>query len=170
MMTVTVLVGRDPRPSIQKKRGRILHQALYFVEKKEDLAAPSSVVKKAFFSLGERMRGWDVEHDFETPLKGLLKLKEIDLFFPQKSLMILKEREFIEPCKQGSTLKVHRPDRVVVYDDKCVVVEYKGEEGEKYYDLHEKQLLTYKDIVEKVFLKPVEPYLLYVQRRRCIRL
>jgi ATP-dependent exoDNAse (exonuclease V) beta subunit len=63
------------------------------------------------------------------------------------------EREMI--ASNGATL---RPDRVVVFQNKVVVVDYKtGKESPN----HSKQVNEYKQELERIYSMPIEGYLLY---------
>lgn len=67
----------------------------------------------------------------------------------------LCEREMI--AIDGTTL---RPDRVIVHDDRIVVVDYKtGKESRK----HAEQVNQYKSQLQQIYNVPVEGYLLYTE-------
>ncbi len=151
---------------LRKRKGEILHLALSFMTYFEDSQDLLSPLKKAFALLGEREDMWNVSKDFLNVLKGVFSLDISKLFFPKKSdassIKILKERSFFA----GSSL--FRPDRVVIYPERSVVVDFKSHlpEEEDIKESYRLQVKGYCKIVSKVYTRPVEGYILYLQPLR----
>lgn len=171
---VTLRPLRDPFESAadyrSRLKGRLLHQALYFARTVEDFKRPQTLVKKAFYSLGEHMARWDIEDTFIRPLMALYEIDEVETFFPQVGVAeVYREREFLVPTSDQG-FYILRPDRVVVYQDSAIVVEFKTEErGPTTYKKHERQVITYQNVVKKSFGLPVSSYLLYLQPPHVVR-
>ncbi len=149
---------------LEKRRGEILHLTLSFITYKEDAKDLISHLKRALAFFGERESLWKLEEDLVPTLKGVFSLKESELFFPSLNsslalfVKILKERSFFA----GN--KLFRPDRVIIYPEKAVVVDFKSHFPEK--EIQRKQATQvegYCKIVSKVYKKPTEGYLLYLQ-------
>ncbi len=159
--------GSDYRSRV---KGRLLHQALYYALTNEDLKRPETLVKKAFYSLGEPMGSWDIENDFLAPLVALSSMDGVERLFPPSGVsMVFREREFLVPGHDGR-FQILRPDRVVVFEDRAIVVEFKTEgRGDSIYRRHEKQIKTYQGVVQKFFGLPVSSYLLYLQPLHLVR-
>ena len=52
------------------------------------------------------------------------------------------------------------PDRVLINDDKVIVIDFKfGKKQEKYV----KQILEYKDLIEEVYNKSTDAFIYYVE-------
>ncbi len=147
---------------LRKRKGEILHLALSFITYFEDAQDLLSPLKKAFALLGEREELWDIPQDFLGVLEKVFSLDISKLFFPKKSdansIKVLKERSFFA----GNNF--FRPDRIVIYPEKSVVVEFKShlpeEDIRRSYRL---QVKGYCRIVSKVYQKSVESYILYLQ-------
>ncbi|OCC15248.1 hypothetical protein DBT_1371 [Dissulfuribacter thermophilus] len=161
-------LGSDTYASLRsRKKGRLLHQALYFVEKKEDLLDPEPLVKKAFCFLGERVKGWDLKGEFVLPLKNLLNLPEVDIIFPNAPSLVLKEREFLVPKGKDGFFSL-RPDRVIIKENEAIIIEFKSEGIDAYLKKkHQEQVLTYRKIVEKSFGLSTVGYLVYLIENLC---
>jgi ATP-dependent exoDNAse (exonuclease V) beta subunit len=88
----------------------------------------------------------DIQKVMETP--------HSEAWFDSKN-RIFRERELI--ASSGETL---RPDRVVVTQDKVIVIDYKsGLENKK----HHEQVKTYKNELSKLYTMPVEGFLVYTE-------
>ena len=147
----------------RRKKGEILHLALSFIKTKEEAEKLPFYVKKAIFIKGEKPTNWDLEKDFVKPLEKLLSLPDADLFFPKltKGIKVLRERSFL------SVAKAFRPDRVIIYPEFAVVVDFKthppSEEEREIFEIYQKQVYDYTKIVSQVFKCPVYGYLLFIE-------
>ncbi len=148
----------------RKKRGEILHLILSFVKTWEDFEKTSCLVKKALFILEEKPCSWNLEEDFIKPVRALTEFPQVKLFFPslsEKVEFLLRER-FI--FFKGSTL---RPDRIVIYPDKAVVVDFKTHwfEGQEHIlEEYRNQVKTYAEAVFQIFNKPCYGFLLFIEK------
>lgn len=148
----------------RKKRGEILHLILSFVKTWEDFERIHSLVKKALFVSGEKPSNWDMEVDFIKPIKALTELPQIKLFFPslnEKVKLFLRERFLFF---KNSTL---RPDRVILYPDKVVVVDFKTHQLEAHESILEdyrRQVKNYTEAVFQIFKKPSQGFLLFIEK------
>lgn len=144
-------------------KGEIWHLALSFVRDKKDIDKIELFIKKALSLLGERVEKWDIKNNLVTPLKKVFNLKEVDLFFSPHSQQILCEKNIIVPDDKGG-FKEYRPDRVVVFEDKIVVVDFKSEKpsDKNIYNKYVSQVKGYVEELKKLFNAPVEGYLLFI--------
>lgn len=149
----------------RRKRGEILHLTLSFVKNWEDFKKLSLFIKKALFILGEKYFNWDLEKSFIKPLEKLLSLPQLKLFFPsleEKVEVLLKERALLF---KGSTF---RPDRIIVYPEKTIVVEFKTyypgvQKDVNLLEDYRKQVKTYTEAVFQIFKKPTYGFLLFIE-------
>lgn len=149
---------------LKKRRGEILHFTLSFITYREDFQNVFSYLEKALSFFGERKELWDIEEDLLPTLKSVFSLKESELFFPSLNsplalfVKVLKERNFFAGGR------VFRPDRVVIYPEKAVVVDFKSHfPDNEIQKTQAAQVEGYCRIVSKVYKRPTEGYLLYLQ-------
>ena len=141
-----------------RRWGMLLHTALLLLEGTDEDDVKVAV-NRAFCLLLERRDESKIARAVEE-IKGVLSVSGIEIIFPKEKGRILAERSFLDD--DGNIL---RPDRVVVYPGKAVVVDFKsqrpssGEILEKYKN----QVKNYVRIVSKVLGKPVEGYLLFIK-------
>ena len=82
----------------------------------------------------------------------------------KKSAKIINERAILMKKKDAEgkiSIENKRPDRIVMVNDKVIIIDYKfGEENKKYKN----QVKEYADLVKKMGYKNVEGYLWYVEK------
>ena len=107
---------------------------------------------------------WQIKEDLLPTLESVFSLKESEFFFPSLRsplalfVKILKERSFFA----GN--RIFRPDRVIIYPEKAVVVDFKSHLSDKaIQETQTVQVEGYCRIVSRVYKKPAEGYLLYLQ-------
>ena len=74
---------------------------------------------------------------------------------------VLNEQDIL--VKDGKTF---RPDRLIIIDDKIVIIDYKTGKEEKH---HIKQLNNYESIIKKMGYRNVEKYLLYLDEEKILK-
>lgn len=148
----------------KRRRGEILHLALSFVKTTEDIPKLSTYVKRALVLLGEKYSSWDLEVELVCPLKEVLLLPEAELFFSPKAREIFRERSILLPGKEGSGKQVFRPDRMVLFEDRVVVVDFKSEvpASASLHDEYRNQVKNYVQLAQSLFGLPAEGYLLFI--------
>ena len=148
----------------RRRRGEILHLALSFVKTAEDLPRLSTYVKQALVLLGEKFSSWNLTAEFVHPLEKLFSLPQARLFFSQAAKEIFRERSILLPWKEGNGKQVLRPDRMVLFKDRVVVVDFKSElpSSADVHGEYRKQVKTYAQIAEHLFGLPAEGYLLFI--------
>lgn len=153
-----------------RKKGEVMHLTLSFVDTVEDLGKVDLFVKKAVSILGWGTEPWDLEKEFVRPIKKALSLPEALPFFSRDARLVLKERDFLFP-NPGSEPIVLRPDRVVIYEKKALVVDYKMNPpaSKEVKNLYRDQVGRYTEIVERTFGLPVEGYLFYILTPEVLR-
>ena len=150
---------------VKKRRGEILHLTLSFVTYKEEEKELFSFLKKALSFYGETESNWNLEKDFLQPLKKLFSLEECEKFFPSLKkrmclfVKVLKEKTFFAGGK------FFRPDRIILYPEKIIVVDFKSylPTQEHFQELYKAQVEGYSRIVSKIYKKPAEGYLLFLE-------
>ncbi|GEM_PF-4781126 len=149
---------------VKKKRGEILHFALSFITYREDAKNLLCHLKRALAFFGEREELWKIKEDLLPALDQVFSLKESELFFPSLNsqlalfIKVLKEKSFFA----GN--RIFRPDRVIIYPEKAVVVDFKSHlPDEEIQKTQVAQVEGYCRIVSRVYKKPAEGYLLYLQ-------
>jgi len=148
----------------RRRRGEILHLALSFVKTAEDLPRLTTYVKKALVLLGEKFSSWDLTAEFVRPLEHLFSLPEARIFFTPAAKEIFRERSILLPWKEANGKQVLRPDRMVLFEDRVVVVDFKSElsTSADVHDEYREQVKNYAQIAERLFGLPAEGYLLFI--------
>jgi hypothetical protein len=144
---------QDPDRVRWAQRGELIHSALFFLDHgvgREDI---ERAILRAFAFHGiDRVR-WDIEKDFLGPLLAALSLAEVRPWFA-RGVRNLREAEVMDA--QGELLRI---DRLIIGEKALQVIDFKvarREEG------HRAQVAIYQGIVEAIFNRPVEGYLLYI--------
>ncbi|MBN2611940.1 MAG: UvrD-helicase domain-containing protein [Bacteroidales bacterium] len=75
---------------------------------------------------------------------------------------ILNERDILFKGHENK-----RPDRVLVKEDKAIIIDYKF--GEKENDEHKKQVTGYRDLLKRMGYRQVEAYLWYTGKNKIIQ-
>ncbi|OGP52939.1 MAG: hypothetical protein A2Y65_05140 [Deltaproteobacteria bacterium RBG_13_52_11] len=134
-------------------RGELIHHALFFLDHcsvREDI---ERAVLQAFSLQGVDRQRWAVEEEYLTPIVNALSLPQVRQWFKQ-GVMNLREVEVVDA--QG---EVHRIDRLVIGEGVLEVIDFKvgnREEG------HRAQVELYQRLVEAIFGRPTQGYLLYI--------
>ncbi len=131
----------------QVRRGNLLHDALYKVITREDTEkAAHSIFLKGL--VDEEGKNW-----LKAQLDDVVgNLRAMDWF--SGNWQVKNEAEIITP---GG--RILRPDRVMLKDDKALVVDYKtGLPREE----HQKQVMRYKEVLRQMEYKKVFGYLYYL--------
>ena len=147
-----------------RRRGEILHLALSFVRSVDDVSHLNTHVIQAMAIMGEKPSRWNLENDFIRPLKRVFSLPEVEKLFSPKAKEVLNERSILLPSKGDDGGRVLRPDRMVLFDDRVLVVDFKseipGDAGA--YDEYRRQVKAYTKVVRLLFSLPAEGYLLFI--------
>ena len=144
---------QDPDRLRSIQRGELIHRTLFFLEHwagKEDI---ERAIQQAFASLGFDWTHWDIEKDYLSPLVAALSLTDVRRWFA-RGVKSLREIEVIDA--QG---ELHRIDRLVIGDTVPEVIDFKvgkREEG------HRDQVALYQRLVEAVFQRSTNGWLLYI--------
>ncbi len=150
--------------SIRKRRkGEVLHLALSCIKTLEETKFLEKVVLKALSFFGEKPHFWDIENDFIKPLQKVFKLPQVQKFFSPEVKEIYRERSILALNEKG-VFQVFRPDRIIVFDDQVIVVDFKSERpfSSEILNKYRNQMARYVTIVSKIFNLPTEGYLLFL--------
>jgi ATP-dependent helicase/nuclease subunit A len=134
---------------VKKEHGNKVHYALSLVKSGKDVQmAINRILAEGLVEPKEaKAIGASIEQIVSHPDLAYL-------FVPENK--ILNEREILTP--DG---KQHRPDRVVEFENKVVIVDYKtGQQA----DSHAKQLGKYKKLYQDMGYQNVEGLLVYIER------
>lgn len=139
----------------ERKIGIVLHEIL---AESSSIEEANSVCLKRF---DQGHFNSEVCIDLQKRLKSFFAWTEINRWFDEE-LMIKNERELMD--EQGQLLI---PDRVVYFDDHIDVIDFKtGEESSK----HQKQILQYKEQIQKIENMPVNAFLVYLKNKKIVEL
>ena len=92
-------------------------------------------------------------------INELINNPEIKKYF-EEGLNIKCEQEIL--TRDG---KIFRPDRVIFFNDKTVVIDYKTGTQE---ELHKKQISQYAGLLEEIGYKNIEKKLIYIEENEII--
>jgi ATP-dependent exoDNAse (exonuclease V) beta subunit len=165
LMKNTIVAGYIPKVKISRQAREFMRRK----ENKEDAAA----VGRIFHAIMEKIKtATDIEpaiksmqmqgvinqeeaEDMSIQLKEAFEKSRVEEWFSENN-KVLTEIDII-----GSSGKIHRPDRVIMQEDKVVVVDYKfGSEDEK--EKHINQVLSYMGLVNNMGFPVVKGYIWYV--------
>ena len=99
--------------------------------------------------------------EFESEIGAILEDNQIKKWFDGTG-EILNEKDILS--KEG---KLYRPDKVIVYKDKTVVIDFKT--GEK-QDSYSKQITNYGNLLSEMGYKNIEKYLLYTKDKSVVQI
>jgi hypothetical protein len=134
-------------------RGELIHLALFFLDYcfgEEDI---ERAVLQAFALRGFDRGRWAIEREYLNPLVTALSLPTVRPWFARE-VESLREVELVDA--QG---ELHRIDRLVIGDEVLEVIDFKV--GNREED-HRAQVDLYQRLVEAIFQRPVQGYLLYI--------
>lgn len=133
--------------------GKLMHQLLSEIKSSDDL--PVATEKMVF-------NGVISHHEAEElhkTVSDVLAEKTIADFFTGTS-EVISEKDLILPGGE-----VLRPDRVLVKDDKLIVIDFKTGKRET---AHEKQIRNYAEVLRKMDQRPVESFLIYLNEKAVV--
>ena len=134
-------------------RGSILHQIM------EQVFSAADLDKNLTQALESGQIDREQEREMRRDLLALLEDPTIGPLLSNRS-NFLAERNILLP--DGST---QRPDRVLSDEQKVKVIDFKS--GEKYAS-HQRQVQTYIDTLQSMQSKPVEGYLIYLDKSELV--
>ncbi len=134
---------------VKKEHGNKVHYALSLVKSGKDIQMAVNRI------LAEGLVEPKEAKVIEASIGQIVNHPDLAYLFAEGN-KILNEREILTP--DG---KQHRPDRVVEFDDKVVIIDYKtGQQA----DSHKKQLNKYRSLYQDMGYRNVEGLLIYVER------
>lgn len=130
-----------------QQEGRLLHDLLAKIDTSKDI---DGVVNAAVLlgEIGEKQRSF-----YQEKLRNVVQNKLVKHWF-DGTYSTLNEQGIID---SDGTLK--RPDRILMRDDKVIVVDYKFTQGKN--TAHQQQVQTYKKLLKAMNFKQVEGFLYY---------
>jgi hypothetical protein len=134
-------------------RGELIHQAIFFLDHCSGRADVERAVLQAFSRHGVDRQRWDLEQDYVQPLINALSLPQVRPWFAA-GVMNLREVEVVDA--QGEVLRI---DRLVIGEGVLEVIDFKVGKRE---GGHQVQVKTYQRLVEAIFQRPAQVYLLYI--------
>lgn len=151
--THPVSLVHDPDRVSSALRGELIHHGLFFLDHFSTREDVERAVQRAFSFQGIDRQHWALEQDFITPLVNTLSLPQVRQWFAQ-GIVNLREVDVVDA--QG---EVHRIDRLVIGAESLELIDFKvgNREGG-----HRVQVELYKRLVEAIFSRPIQGYLLYI--------
>jgi hypothetical protein len=134
-------------------RGELIHLTLFFLDHCSGEKDIERAILQAFALRGFDRGRWAIEREYFNPLVTALSLPKVRPWFA-RGVETLREVEVVDA--QG---ELHRIDRLVIGDEVLEVIDFKvgnREEG------HRAQVDLYQRLVEAIFHRPVQGYLLYI--------
>jgi ATP-dependent helicase/nuclease subunit A len=136
----------------EKRRGELIHLILSQVCLE---ALDDETLKNIIYDSIKHYPEFHLEEVLNS-LKMFLSNQEIRNFFDESKGKVYVEKEFVD--REGNLLRL---DRLIVKDDKVIVVDYKtGERVQSY----EEQMKRYGDVIREIYNLPVECYILYFDK------
>jgi ATP-dependent helicase/nuclease subunit A len=149
------LTKNDETQSIRLNYGRVMHEIFESVKTKDDI--PTAIDKKI---LDGEIPAAD-RNELVTRLNKAISRPEISRWF-REGLTILNEAEILTA---GGTLK--RPDRVIIEDDRIIVIDFKfGSEKNSYIS----QVENYRNLILNMGYPRVDGFLWYVDNDKLIKI
>ncbi|MCY4299143.1 MAG: UvrD-helicase domain-containing protein [Flavobacteriaceae bacterium] len=114
---------------------------------------------------------WDnpkLEQQIRQIIEKIVNHQELSLYFNQDSSKVICETGIImsEKNMQRDQLSRIKPDRIVLFEDRTVLIDYKmtykmknDPVNKEYFE----QLNGYGDVLKQLYQKPVEKYLVYIE-------
>lgn len=134
-------------PQKNTRWGNIIHTALSQIKYSDD--AEKAVDNLYFKGIIDK----DEKTEILKKITEILNHPKIKPFF-EKGLNIKNESEILIP-----TGKTYRPDRVIIKDNKAIVIDYKTGKTKQF---HKKQIENYADILTQMNYNVIEKYLIYI--------
>ena len=160
----------SPEGRRKRRQGEIFHLALSFVRDERDRPHLPLFVRRALALLGEKAPPAEQER-LGQHLEAIFDLPEAKLFFSPQAQEVFNERDILLPWSEGNKKQVLRPDRVVLFKDRAVVIDFKSETelSEEIRAQYHAQVRHYARLVKRLFSRPTEGYLLFVLGPRAER-
>jgi len=137
------------------ERGNLIHE---FFERVETINDVSTSVQSL---VSDGSLDTDSAVSFEKKVRDLIQTNELKECYSGKGL-VLREKSLLIPGK-GEL----RPDRVVVFGKRAVVIDYKTGKEESH---HKSQVRQYMNALINMKYSPVEGYLLYFDEEKIIQI
>ena len=154
------LINSERRYGI--KRGEIVHTALSFIQSLPEQGWEKVVedtVKKAVYQNIPPSEREDWLSEIKQILLNILSINQVkDWFFLTPDASVWQEKEIVDALG-----KIKRPDRVIIYPEKIILIDFKtGKEKKPEYG---KQLKDYVKILSDYFPnRSISAYILYTER------
>ena len=131
----------------QRERGKLLHRAM------EQIITTADIEPVLARMRAEGEIAHEIEQEWKERISELLRLEKLAPCFAP-GVQVKAEAGLFD--ENGNFF---RPDRVVLLDDRTVVIDYKTG-GE--YDSHREQIENYANLLQTMINRPVEKLLLYL--------
>lgn len=133
--------------------GVLMHEILSKVETLDHL----SVAIDSYVSSGKITK--DEGEELNSKVKKIIETHQLEEWFSGK-YKVLNEVDILLD-KKSSDKKIRRPDRIMLLDNKAVVVDYKF--GQIESRAYQKQIQMYCDLIRNMGYREVEGYLCYLE-------
>jgi ATP-dependent helicase/nuclease subunit A len=134
--------------------GKLMHQAFEYIDTAEDITeAVSRLVIEGQIPVSDT-------ESMTYRLNELISPKPVSEWFKPGNI-VMKEADILLPSGN-----IRRPDRVIIMDNKAVIIDFKfGEENKHYAE----QIGQYRDLLLEMGYKEVDGFLWYVDRNKFTR-
>ena len=146
----------EPTTNEFMERGKVMHALFSDIHSVDDV---EKAVKKQVYA---GIISMDEMEYYTSTIKE--KIESVPSEWFDKTAKIINERAILMKKKDAEgkiSIENKRPDRIVMVNDKVIIIDYKfGEENKKYKN----QVKEYADLIKKMGYKNVEGYLWYVEK------
>lgn len=154
-----LLPEKDAKKEEARQRGLFYHDLLSRIETIDDLPrALNDMVVEGKITESEK-----AQH--ETYVRKCVTSKPLHKKWFDGSYQLYNECDILLPNADG-TIKVRRPDRVMINDHEVIIVDYKTADEHKGYT---SQVSEYRDLLHMMTGLPVTAYLWYLDKDECHR-
>ena len=141
-------------PDRNTEWGNLVHFIMSKIITKKDVSdVLDEIEMQGFINAFEKETLW-------RKVNKLVSNPKISSFY-KPGIKVLNEQDIL--VKDGKTF---RPDRLIIIDDKIVIIDYKTGKEENY---HIKQLNNYESLIKKMGYQNVEKYLFYLDEEKILK-
>lgn len=152
-----LLPEKDAKKEVARQRGKFYHDLLSRIDTLDDLPrALNDLVTEGIITESEKAK-------HETYVRKCITSNPMYNKWFDGSYQLYNECDIFLLASNG-TMKVRRPDRVMINDHEVIIVDYKTAKDHEGY---ESQVSEYRDLLHKMTGLPATAYLWYLETGKC---
>lgn len=154
VMNETVDIVDFQKDNANIKHGNIMHYLFEQINSMDDIEkAVNNGIIRGLILFSEK-------YAYIKKIRQSIKLSKVEDWFNSQHEIY---RECTIISEENGIVINKRPDRIIIYDNKVIIIDYKF--GEPHF-FHEKQLRQYIDLLIKMNYSKIEAYLWYVEKNQ----